>query len=281
MRIGTHVSIAGGLENAPGNAKAVGAEIFQMFSRSPHGGPVKPIDGATSQKFKKEMSKCGIKACYIHAPYFINLASTNNRIYYGSISVLRQELERGSLLGVKAMMAHLGSFGQLSEKDGIKKIIDAIGKVLDGYKGSTKLLLEISAGAGNIAGDDFGEIKDIIHSKPLAKHKIGVCFDTCHAFASGYDLRNEAGVRSVMKKFDQNIGLENLAMVHANDSKGDLGERKDRHEHIGLGKIGLDGFAALAANKTLSKLDWILETPKDSPTSDPKNIKVLRSLGKK
>src|SRR3989338_7929863 len=167
MRIGTHVSIAGGIWKAPFNAAAVGAECFQIFSRSPHGGPVKPITKEIQKQFKEEMAKYKLDTFYIHAPYFINLASAKNNIYYGSISVIREELERGSLLGCRAVITHLGSFGDLTDKEGLEKVIVAAVKIMDGYTGSTQLLLEISAGAGRIVGDTFEELASILYSKQV------------------------------------------------------------------------------------------------------------------
>ena len=278
MRIGTHVSIAGGLFNAPANAAKVKAEVFQIFSRSPHGGPVKPITQDLIKQFKDEMGKHKFDTFYIHAPYFINFASVKNNIYYGSISVVREELERGSLIGAKALMTHLGSFGELSEEEGIDREVKAIAKVMEGYKGSTRLLLEISAGAGRIVGDTFEEISAILDDKRLKNFNIGVCFDSCHAFASCYDLRDKKSVDGTLKKFDKVIGLDRMIVMHANDSKSEFGGKLDRHEHIGQGKIGLEGFKAMAAHKVLGKLDWVLETPKDDPTWDPMNISVLNKI---
>jgi deoxyribonuclease IV len=281
MKIGTHVSIAGGIWNAPINAAKVKAEVFQIFSRSPHGGPVKPIDKEVQKKFQIEMDKYGFKNFYIHAPYFINFASVKNNIYYGSISVIREELERGTLLGCRALMTHLGSFGELTDEEGMEREIKAIAKVMDGYKGTTQLLLEISAGAGRVVGDTFEEIAWILDDKRLKNYNVGVCFDSCHAFASHYDLRDKKTVDATMKKFDKVIGLDRLIVMHANDSKSVFEGKLDRHEHIGQGKIGLKGFQAMADHKVLGQLDWILETPKDDPTWDPMNIKVLNKLRKK
>jgi deoxyribonuclease-4 len=278
MRIGTHVSIAGGIENAPSNASEVGAEVFQIFSRSPHGGPARPITPDTVKRFQAEMSRCKLDTFYIHTPYFINFSSVKNNIYYGSISVVREELERGSKLNCRAVMTHLGSFGELSEAEGLQRVAEAIGKIMKGYKGTTQLLLEISAGSGKIVGDTFEEIAAIVFNKQLKKYNLGVCFDTCHAFASGYDLRDKKLTGEVLKQFDKIIGLEKLVMIHANDSKGDFGGHLDRHEHIGAGKLGLSAFAALARHKVVGKLDWILETPKDNPKDDPRNIATLKKL---
>ncbi|OGE80579.1 MAG: hypothetical protein A2660_00245 [Candidatus Doudnabacteria bacterium RIFCSPHIGHO2_01_FULL_45_18] len=280
MRIGTHVSIAGGIEKAPGNAAKVGAECFQIFSRSPHGGPVKPITPDVVKKFAAEMKKHKLDTFYIHTPYFINLSSVKNNIYYGSIAVIREELERGSKLSCKAVMTHLGSFGELGDKEGLEKVGVSVGKIMKGYKGTTQLLLEISAGSGRVVGDKFEEIAKILDHKDVKKHKVGVCFDTCHAFASGYDVRDKKSVDETLKQFDKIIGWKKLVMVHVNDSKGEFGGHLDRHEHIGVGKIGLEGFKALAHHKILGKLDWILETPKDDPKDDPKNIAILKKLRK-
>ena len=263
---------------APGNAAKFGAEVFQIFSRSPHGGKVLPITPEVSLEFSKEMTKHKLDTFYIHAPYFINLASVKNNIYYGSISVIREGLERGSLLGCQALMTHIGSFGELSEKEGIERVVTAVAKILNGYSGSTRFLLEMSAGAGRIVGDSFEEIAAIIFDKRIAKLNLGVCFDTCHAFTAGYDIRTAEGVAKTLSQFDKTIGLERLALVHANDSKFELGKHLDRHEHIGKGFIGLEGFRALVNHKHLSKLDWILETPKDNPKDDPENMALLKSL---
>ena len=281
MRIGTHVSIAKGIWNAPGNAAKVKAEVFQIFSRSPHGGPVVPISDEVIRKFRDEMDKYKLDTFYIHAPYFINFASVKGNIYYGSISVIREELERGSLLGCKALMTHLGSFGELSDEEGIEREVKAIEKVMDGYNGQTQLLLELSAGAGRVVGDTFEELAWILDDKRLKKYNIGVCFDSCHAFQSAYDLRTKKDVEAMVKQFDKIIGLERLVVMHANDSKAEFGKHLDRHEHIGQGMIGIEGFRAMAENKDLGKLDWILETPKDHPDDDPINIFTLNKLRKK
>src|ERR1700733_10408202 len=208
MRIGTHVSIAGGIWLAPGNAAKVGAEVFQIFSRSPHGGPVKPITKDAQKQFAAEMKKHDMDTFYIHAPYFINFASVKGNIYYGSIAVIREELERGTLLGCRALMTHLGSFGELSDEEGIEREVKAIAKVMDGYKGTTQLLLEISAGAGRIVGDTFEEIAWILNDKRLKNFNIGVAFDSCHAFQSKYDVRTKPAVDKMMKEFDKVIGSE-------------------------------------------------------------------------
>jgi len=275
MLIGSHVSAGGGIDKAPARAAKVGAEVFQFFSRSPQGGKAPELTPALIKKFKAECKKHKLKEWYIHSPYFINLASTNNRIRYGSISVLRQELERGSLLDARYMMAHLGSAREVGQAKGIKMCIEGINKILDGYKGTCRSLIEISAGAGEIIGDEFQEIAKIIKG---VKKPIGVCFDTCHAFSSGYDLRDKKALKQTLKDFHKFIGIGKLKLIHANDSKTELGSHRDRHEHIGKGKIGLAGFHAILHEPRLKNINVILETPKTSEKDDINNIKTLKKL---
>ena len=282
MKIAAHVSAAGGVWNAPTNAHTLKLDAFQFFSRPPQGGPAPKLDDEIVKKFKTGVKKYKFEDYVIHAPYFTNLGSANNRTYYGTISVLRQELERGSLLGAKYVMFHPGSFKDLGQKQGMKQAIEGIGKVLDGYKGSTQLLVEISAGAGSICGDTFEELAEMLNGneKYLGKVLGGICFDTQHAFASGYDLRTEESIDEVFKKFDKIIGFEYLKLIHANDSKIELGKCSDRHEHIGEGKIGLDAFNNVRrfwykAGK--NDLVWVLETKHDKIKND---IEALRKIQK-
>lgn len=276
MMFGCHVSIAGGVFNAPLNAAALGCEVFQMFSRSPHGGPVKPITKDIADLFKRNMELTGQAECYIHAPYFINFASANNRIRYGSIAVIREELERGTLLGAKYVMVHLGSYKDLGEKEGFKTLVEGLEKTLKGYKGTTEFLIEITAGAGAIVGDTFEELAEIIYHPKLKKFDIGVCYDTQHAFASGYDCRTPADVAKTIAAFDKTIGLKKLKMSQCNDSKTEFGSHHDRHEHIGDGKIGLSGFKAILNNKDFQKINFVLETEHDKVRQDLKILKDIR-----
>jgi len=276
MLFGVHVSAAKSLALAPGRAHEVGAEVFQFFSRSPRGGAAPKITPALAAEFRANCRKFKLAECYIHTPYYINLASTNGRIYHGSIAVIRDELERGSLLRVTYVMTHLGSARELGRKQAITKVIAGLREALRGYRGSTKLLLEIAAGSGNIIGDTFKEIAAILRG--VGKRDVGVCFDTAHAFASGYDLRTPAAVKATIRAFDRTIGLSRLKLIHCNDSKVDLGSHKDRHQHIGLGKIGLAGFRALLAHPKLQKINFSLETPEDDIRGDKGNLAVMKRL---
>lgn len=279
MRIGAHVSAAGGIANAPGNAAKIGCEVFQIFSRSPQGGPASKLTPDAVAQFKAAMKAGKQQAFSIHTPYYLNYASTTPRIRYGSIKVVREELERGTLLGASYVMTHLGSTRDAGPKLGLHKTWRSIQRILDGYKGTTQLLLEISAGGGDTIGDSFEElaflIKNAEKGKPY-KGEIGVCWDTCHLFASGYDLRTPTAVDATVKKFGAVVGLPRLKLTHANDSKFGLNEHRDRHEHVGLGQIGLAGFTAILRHPKLQKVDMILETPFDEKRVD--DIKALKRL---
>lgn len=278
MLFGAHVSIAGGLANAPLNAAEIGCEVFQMFTRSPQGGWTPPCDAKVAAAFKANCKKAGQKEWYVHTPYFINFASANNRVRFGSIKAVRDELERASTLGAKFLMTHLGSYKDLGAKKGLAQLVEGLAAVLDGYKGATKFLIEISAGAGEIIGDSFEEIAEIIFHPKLKKYDIGVCYDTQHGFASGYDIRTAEAVDATLKKFDKVLGLEKLKMCHLNDSLTDFESRKDRHAHIGEGKIGLAGFRALLSDKRMGKINFILETEGDGVRED---LKILKGIRKK
>lgn len=280
MNIGCHVSIAGGIFNAPKNAHDLGCEIMQIFTRSPQGGSSPELTEEIVEKFKAQITKYKIQNFYIHTPYYINFASSNNRIRYGSVSVVRDELERASLLGAKFVMTHLGSAKELGQKEAIAKTVEMLQKTLEGYGGSAKLLLENSAGAGKIIGDDLSELGEIIKKvgtglKPVPTSAIaGICLDTQHSFASGYDWRD---FENTIKKINQEIGLENIKLIHTNDSLAECNSKKDRHAHIGEGQIGLEAFKNIVAFAKKNNIDMILETEHDKVMED---IKILKSFRK-
>ena len=275
MNIGCHVSIDDDIFRAPERAKKLGCECFQIFSRSPHGGKSKELTKDVVAKFQKELRKARIQNVYIHTPYFINFASLNNRIRYGSISVVREDLERGSILGAKYVMTHLGSAGELSEKEATEKVIAMLTKMLDGYTGQTKLLIENAAGAGRIIGATFSQIKKII-TKVNHRALVGVCLDTQHSFASGYDFHTPAVAKKTFAKIEKELGKNMIKMMHANDSKVEFNSRRDRHEHIGKGHIGKEGFAEIVSYAQRNDSDMVLETEHDFVESDIRILKKLR-----
>lgn len=272
MNIGCHVSIAGGIFNAPQRAADLGAECFQIFTRSPQGGKAPELTPELLKEFSLQTKNYRLKTFVIHTPYYINFASANNRVRYGSVSVVRDELERASLLGAKYVMTHLGSTGELPEHDATVKTAEMLAKALDGYGGSAELLIENSAGAGKIIGAAFSQIAEIIRLTNHSKLN-GICIDTQHSFASGYDWRD---FEKTVGQIDQEIGLDKIKLIHANDSLTECGSKKDRHAHIGEGLIGIEAFQKIVAFAEKNNIDMILETEHDKVTGDIRILKKFR-----
>ncbi len=273
MLFGAHVSTAGGISKAPLNAGKLGCEVFQCFSRSPQGGPAPIWSEAELEAFFANCKAYNLKEWVIHAPYYINFASELPKTRGNSIRIIREELERGTLIRAAYAMFHPGSSKTVGREQGLTYVVDGIKKILDGYEGTTKLLVEISAGAGEVIGDTFEEVAEILDR--VDHPDLGVCFDTAHAFASGYDLRDAAQVEKTFEAFDKTIGLKRLKMSHCNDSKVNIGERKDRHEHLGKGYIGQAGFEALIHSSKLAHINWYLET---EPDGVPEDLTILKDI---
>lgn len=272
MKIGCHVSIAGGVFNAPERAHDFGCEVMQIFSRSPQGGKTPELTNEICEQFKISNLKFKIKETYIHAPYYINFASNNVRIREGSVAAIREELERATKLGAKYVMTHLGSSRDLGEIKGIAQTILMLKKTLENYNGSAKLLLENSAGAGAIIGDDLEELSYIIQSVNSTAID-GICLDTQHSFASGYDWTD---FEKTITRIDGEIGSGNIKLIHANDSLTECGSNKDRHAHIGKGLIGQKAFKKIVAFAKENKIDMILETEHDAVMEDIRILKEMR-----
>lgn len=277
-RIGLHVSAAGGFGQAVERAQALGCECFQFFSRSPQGGKAPPISRTQATRFRALSQRSGLES-YIHAPYFINFASSNNRISFGSVSAVREELERGSVLGVTYVMTHLGSASDLGAHAALKQVVERIQAIFDQKKGGpylTALLLEISAGAGGVIGDTFEQLAFIV--KGVGRPDLGICLDTCHLFASGYDLRTTAAITGTMREFKKHLPLGRFQLVHANDSQFDLGSHKDRHAHIGEGHLGEGAFRALLHHRDFQGRNFVLEPPGDDADRDAADVVLLKRL---
>lgn len=273
MHIGCHVFIAGGIFNAPENAANLGCEVMQIFTRSPQGGKAPEITPELAEKFKLKTISYKLKAVYVHAPYYINFASSNNRIRYGSAKVIRDELERASLIGAKFVMTHLGTAKDLGQSKAIEKTAEMLKKALEGYAGKTKLLLENSAGAGEIIGDNFKELSQII-KKIKSPAIAGICLDIQHSFVSGYDWRN---FEKTIKRINNEVGLSKIKLIHANDSLSDFNSKKDRHAHISEGLISLSAFKNIVAFAEKNEIDMILETEHGKVKKDIDILKNLRA----
>lgn len=279
-KIGCHVSIAKGIENSPKTAGELECSAMQIFTRSPQGGAFANISKNTAETFKKQCKKYNIKNVYVHTPYYINFASNDNRLRYGSINAVKVEMERASVLGAQYVITHLGSAKELDRKTAVQKTISGLKKALDRYTDSAKLLIENSAGAGNLIGADFEEIGKILSEAQsvlggLSGHLAGVCLDTQHSFASGYDWNND--LVKIFKILGKNIGLKNIKLIHFNDSASEMASRKDRHANLGEGKITMEALKKIALFAKKHKIDLICETAYPGVIQD---IKILKRLVK-
>ena len=278
MQIGAHVSISGSVANAVSNAVERKCSAFQIFTRSPRSWFAKELDPIEIKEFKDRLSTSKIDrfATTVHMPYLPNLSSPDKEGYDKSIKTMIKEVERCNALGIPYLVTHLGSHRGTGEEKGIERLVNALNKVAE-TDAAVTILLENTAGQKNSVGSDFKQWSEIF-SKCKNKKRFGVCFDTCHAFAAGYDLRTRTSVKKTLKDFDNTIGFENLKILHLNDSKGMLNENRDRHEHIGLGQIGDEGMTEIIQTMNKKKIPMILETPIDDKRDDFGNIEKVKSL---
>lgn len=274
--MGVHVSIAGGLDRAVDRAVERGCDLFQIFSRNPRGWGSKDISPGDADKFLAKMKASGLALAVDHMPYLPNLASPKEDVYARSVDLLLTELERCQKLCIPYLVTHLGSHLGTGQEAGKRRIADALDMALCRTNGDVMLLLENTSGTKNSMGSSFEEIAAIIDA--VGSDRLGVCLDTCHLFAAGYELRTPQGLRSTLKQFDDAIGMERLMLVHLNDSRGPLGSRLDRHEHIGLGEIGDKGFRVILEDESIRDLPMILETPVDDRRDDAGNLRAARAL---
>jgi deoxyribonuclease-4 len=278
VKVGVHISIAGSLDRAVDRAKAAGCDVFQMFSHSPRGWGFAPLSDEIRAAFTGKIRSSGIIPVD-HMPYLPNLASPKSDIHEKSIGALSAELDRCGRLDIPYLVTHLGHHLGDGIAGGRSRAIGAINTALENSGNNVILLLENTAGEKNSVGSSFEHIRGIMDG--LEKiNRIGVCLDTCHAFVAGYELRTETGIEETLAQFDDQIGIRNLRIIHLNDSKGDRGSALDRHEHIGMGFIGEDGFRRILHHPVLSALPLICETPVDDRRDDVGNIEKVRELAK-
>ncbi|HKZ61110.1 MAG TPA: deoxyribonuclease IV [Nitrososphaera sp.] len=280
-RVGFHVSIAGGISNSVDNAKKLGCTAFQIFSRNPRGWAAKPLAPDDVHLFKNKLVASGIEknAVIVHMPYLPNLSGPNGEFYNKSMETLAREMQRCGALGIPYLVIHLGSHMGKGRASGIAQLVKAIEVARSKSGGRPVVLLENNAGHNNSIGGNFEELRLVLDRLDDPK-EFGVCVDTCHLFASGYDLRKKADVDKTLEKFDNTVGLKELKFIHLNDSKGPLGSNLDRHEHIGLGMIGAEGLAAFLNHRAIRGLPVIMETPIDEKRGDEQNLIVVLGLVK-
>ena len=282
MLLGAHMSIAGGVFNAPIAGKKATCDTVQIFTKSSNQWKAKPLTDEEIARFFEEQKNTGVTVACAHDSYLINLGSPDKELYKKSSEAFEIEYERCDMLKIPSLVMHPGSHLGDGEEAGLKRIADAFNRLFEKHPANkTVVCLETTAGQGTNLGyrfEQLAQIIDWVEDKP----SIGICLDTCHVFAAGYPVQTEKDYKATMKDFDTILGLERLKVIHLNDSKKVFGSKVDRHEHIGKGEMGLEPFRFLLNDKRLSKIPKILETPKgDELLEDIENLKILRSLIKK
>ena len=276
--IGAHISVEGGLYKAIERALSIECTTLQIFTKSNRQWFAKPLEQQEIDQFKKAAKEAHLQKYIVaHAAYLINLASASLETRNKSINALKKEIERCNLLEIPYLVLHPGSCADQTKQEGLNLILHGIDKALENDTGKTMILLETMAGQGNSLGSTFDEIGYILqHSNH--KNRLGVCLDTCHVFAAGYDFSTLNNYKKMWEQFDEKIGKQHLKVIHLNDSKKECGSKVDRHEDIAKGKIGPEGFQFLCNDKSLDGIPKILETPKASLADDARNIKTIKNL---
>ena len=276
-RIGAHVSASGGVFNAPINAKNIGADAFALFVKNQRQWSAKPLSDDDIAKFKANLATSGIKSDHIlaHDSYLINLGHPDEILRKKSVEAFIDEVERCEKLGIKLLNFHPGShLNEISAEICLQNIANSLNFAIANTSG-VKLVIENTAGQGSNLGFKFEQIAYIIE-RVENKNRIGVCIDTCHAFAGGYDFRTKESYEKTMGEFDRIIGYKFLSGMHLNDTKNELGVRKDRHESLGRGFLGLSSFENIMNDKQIDEIPLILETIDESIWAD--EIKILRNM---
>jgi len=281
MRIGVHVSIAGGIERAPERARALRCESVQVFTKSNLQWAAAPVRAAQYEEFRSRCAEVGLGPNIGHACYLLNLATPDSAAFDRSIRTLVLEYRRAHRMRLSCLVLHPGAHLGTGEQQGLRRIAHGLRRVLAQARTSTvKLALETTSGAGTALGWRFEHLAQII-DRVGHTERLGVCFDLCHVFAAGYDLRTRPAYRSTMRQFDQVIGLDRICAFHFNDSKGELSSRLDRHQHIGHGNLGEAPFRFVLRDRRFRRVPAILETPKHMRGKthwDAINLRTLRRL---
>lgn len=277
--LGIHTSIAGAIKNAVLSAEELGCDCFQMFSRNPRGWSALPLADSEVKAFVDERDRTKLSPVVIHDCYLVNLASENEEIWKKSVTAFRDELTRAIKLRADFLVFHPGNPRSLGREKGIERTAAGLEEAAKGLQlDGVTILVENTAGMGSALGADFAEVTEIIRSGRDKNLRMGCCLDTQHTFAAGYDISGKKGLEETIKYLEKTVGLDDIKVIHTNDSKVPLGGRVDRHEHIGRGKIGREAFQLLVRHPAFRDLPFILETPIDKPGDDRRNLAVMRGL---
>lgn len=279
MRLGAHMPITGGVDKAVLRGQEVGCDAIQIFTRSPRQWRPRALKDDEVLRFQQNRQDTGIDPIVAHDCYLINLGSPDEQLWEKSLHVFMEEMGHCEALDIPYLVIHPGSHVDTGEEPGLRRIAKALDQARSETEGhQVELLLEITAGQGSNLGYSFGQLAHLL-SLVADDSWLGICFDTCHAFAAGYELRTREGYEATFDELDELIGLSRLKCIHLNDAKGDLGSRLDRHEHIGQGFLGLEPFRILLNDARFEDLPMLLETPKGPDFAEDKgNLELLRSL---
>lgn len=279
MSLGAHMSIAGGIHKALVRGQRVGCECIQVFTANPRQWVASPLTEENVSLFKQRKRETGIDPIIAHDSYLINLGSPKEDLWHKSMQSFGAELDRCAKLGIPYLIMHPGSHTDGTEETGLRRVAEAFNLLFDRSAGqSVMVLLETTAGHRSSLGSSFEQLARIIELVEQEDH-LGICFDTCHAFAAGYELRTRQGYESTFRELDDTIGLARVRAFHLNDSKRDLGSHVDRHEHIGKGYLGLEPFRMILNDPRFRGLPMLLETPKGNDMAeDIENLAALRGL---
>ena len=274
------MSIAGGCHNALTRGREVGGEAVQLFTKNASQWKAKPLLDEDIARFQETLAGTGYSpdVLVVHDSYLINLASPDDALWEKSLAAFGEELDRAAALGIPYLVTHAGAHMGQGEPAGLARIAAGIDRVLDPRPTGPLILLETTAGQGTSLCYRFEQIAGVIEATRYPE-RIGVCFDTCHVFAAGYDLRDPAGYEATIGEFDRLLGLDRLKVFHLNDSKKGLGSRVDRHNHIGQGELGLEAFRLLLNDPRVNTRPMVLETEKGADgAEDRMNLATLRGL---
>lgn len=281
VMLGAHMSIAGGYHKAVEAAAALDMDVVQVFTKNNNQWRAKAISIAEAEAFREAVARTGVTHPLSHSSYLINLAAPDGELWEKSIAAMVVELERAEQFGIAYVVMHPGAYTTSSEEAGLARIAAALDEVHQRRpQAQTQVLLENTAGQGSNLGWKFEHLAAIL-AQVKSPERLGVCFDTCHAFAAGYPFSARRDYLATMKTFDQVVGLDRIRAFHLNDSKRELGSRVDRHEHIGRGQLGLEPFRHLLNDRRFRKVPMYLETPKedlDGEPGDQVNLRTLREL---
>lgn len=275
---GAHMSIAGGMHKAFERGRSVRCRTIQIFLKSSNQWKARTLTDADRMLFRVAREKSGISPVLAHDSYLINLASPDPDLHRKSLDAFVEEMRRANDLGVPCLILHPGAHLGAGVQAGINRVARALNRAIDRVGPPVRLLLETTAGQGSSLGSRFEELAAILE-RMRKPERAGVCLDTCHIFAAGYDIRSREGYEKTLREFDRLIGVGRIQAIHVNDSLKDLGSRVDRHSHIGKGRIGLEAFRCLVNDPRFVDVPKILETPKgEDMREDRRNLAKLRAL---